>query len=139
MTFYLGKKSVQKLHQKLGTVEPIIVHPDLVAVVRLAIKLTKVDFTVLETLRTKERQSLLVSSGASWTMDSRHLTGHAVDLGAWVGGEISWHWRHYDFIGNAMKKAANEIDVPIEWGGDWKQKDGTHFQLPRKGIYKGKK
>ena len=61
------------------------VHPDLVRVVERAIELTEVDFTVLEGLRNVSRQKELVAAGASQTMNSRHLTGHAVDLGALVG------------------------------------------------------
>jgi peptidoglycan L-alanyl-D-glutamate endopeptidase CwlK len=29
-----------------------------------------------------------------------------------------------------MKAAAKAEKVPLEWGGDWKFKDGPHFQLP---------
>ena len=109
------------------------VHPDLVKVVEKAIQLTAVDFTVLEGLRTPERQKALVQAGASQTMNSRHLTGHAVDLGAWVDDEVRWDWPLYHKIAAAMKEAAKQVGVPIEWGGDWRTfKDGPHFQLPRK-------
>jgi peptidoglycan L-alanyl-D-glutamate endopeptidase CwlK len=79
-----------------------------------------------------DRQRSLFNSGASQTLNSRHLTGHAVDLGAWVDGGIRWDWPLYDRIANAMKRAANAEKVPIQWGGDWTSfKDGPHFQLPR--------
>ena len=108
------------------------VDPRLVGVVARAILITPVDFTVLEGRRSPERQRQLVAQGASKTLNSRHLTGHAVDLGAWVDGEVSWHWPLYDQIARAMKAAAQELAVPIEWGGDWRTfKDGPHFQLPR--------
>ena len=107
------------------------VHPDLVRVVKRAIEITEVDFTVLEGLRTKDRQRTLFAQGATKTMNSRHLTGHAVDLGAWVGGTVRWDWPLYDKIEVAMKQAAKELNVPLEWGGDWKSfKDGPHYQLP---------
>lgn len=109
------------------------VHPDLVKVVERAIQITTVDFTVLEGLRDPQRQKKLVESGASQTLNSRHITGHAVDLGAWVDDQVDWSWPLYHQIAAAMKEAAKQVSVPIEWGGDWRTfKDGPHFQLPRK-------
>lgn len=124
MTFKLSQRSLSNLKG---------VHPDLVAVVHRAIAITPVDFTVTEGLRTVERQKQLVATGASKTMNSRHLTGHAVDLAAWVGGGIRWDWPLYDVLAVAMKKAAQELEIPIIWGGDWTTfKDGPHFELDRK-------
>lgn len=109
------------------------VHEDLVKVIKLAITLSDIDFAVMEGLRTAERQAALVKSGASHTMNSRHLTGHAVDLGAYVDSQIRWDWPLYNKIAMAMKRAAKELNVSIEWGGDWVSfPDGPHFQLPRK-------
>ena len=120
--FKLGYRSLRRLNG---------LHPDLVRVVKRAIEITEVDFTVLEGLRTKDRQRTLFAQGATKTMNSRHLTGHAVDLGAWVGGTVRWDWPLYDKIEVAMKQAAKELNVPLEWGGDWKSfKDGPHYQLP---------
>ena len=122
--FKLGKRSIERLQG---------VHPDLVRVVERAIDLTTVDFTVLEGLRSPERQQTLVASGASQTLNSRHITGHAVDLGAWVDNQVDWSWPLYTKIANAMKAAANELGVSIVWGGDWRTfKDGPHFELDRK-------
>jgi peptidoglycan LD-endopeptidase CwlK len=109
------------------------VHADLVRVVERAIELTEVDFMVTEGVRTKERQRQLVAAGASQTMNSRHLTGHAVDLAALVGGDVRWDWPLYAKLAAVMKAAAAELKVPIIWGGDWKKlKDGPHFELARK-------
>lgn len=122
--FKLGKRSIERLQG---------VHPDLVRVVERAIDLTPVDFTVLEGLRSPERQQTLVASGASQTLNSRHITGHAVDLGAWVDDQVDWSWPLYAKIADAMKAAANELGVSIVWGGDWRTfKDGPHFELDRK-------
>lgn len=124
MTYVLGARSLDRLAG---------VHPDLVRVVQRAITLTPVDFTVLEGLRTIERQRQLVKAGASQTMNSRHLTGHAVDLGAYVAGAVRWDWPLYHRIAAAVKEAAKLEGVPIEWGGDWQRfKDGPHWQLPWK-------
>lgn len=107
------------------------VHPDLVRVVEKAIQITKQDFVVIEGLRTEARQRELVAKGASRTMNSRHLSGHAVDIVPWVAGTISWDWKFYSEIRNAMVTAAAELGVEIEWGGNWATfKDGPHWQLP---------
>jgi len=109
------------------------VHPDLVKVVHRAIQNSTVDFAVLEGLRTLERQQQLVKAGASLTLKSRHLTGHAVDLGAMVDGKIRWDWPLYYKIAEAMKDAARDLKVSITWGGDWTMfKDGPHYELNRK-------
>lgn len=109
------------------------VHPDLVAVVKRAIELTSVDFVVTEGLRTLARQKKLVAEGASKTMNSRHLTGHAVDLAPWLGGTVRWDWPLFYKLADAMKQAAAELKVPLVWGGDWRTfKDGPHFELDRK-------
>ena len=122
--FKLGKVSISRLNG---------VHPDLVKVVQRAIELTEIDFTVTEGMRDIERQKKLLAAGASKTLKSRHLTGHAVDLAALIGNRISWDWPLYDKLAKAMKSAAAELNIPIEWGGDWKSfKDGPHFQLPWK-------
>lgn len=122
MAFVLGQRSLDRLNG---------VHPDLVKVVKRAIQLTPVDFTVLEGLRTVERQKQLVAQGASKTMKSRHITGHAVDLAPVIDGEVRWDWPLYKQIAPAIKQAAKEVGVPIEWGGDWLRfKDGPHWQLP---------
>ena len=107
-------------------------HPDLVRVVRRALELTPVDFAVVEGVRTKKKQAELVKAGASWTMNSRHLTGHAVDLAPYIGGTIRWDWPPFRVMAQAMQKAAEELAVPITWGGDWKVRDGPHFELNRK-------
>lgn len=119
--FKLSQRSIDRLKG---------VHPDLVSVVKLAIERSDVDFMVTEGLRSKERQKELVAAGASKTMNSRHITGHAVDLAAYVNG-IRWDWPLYEKIAKAMKHAAYELNIKIEWGGDWKSfKDGPHFQIP---------
>ncbi len=107
------------------------VHPDLVRVMRRALEITDVDFTVVEGLRTKARQKKLVAAGASTTMRSRHLTGHAVDIAPYIDGTIRWDWPPYYTLAEAVKQAAEDVGVPIEWGGDWRRfKDGPHWQLP---------
>lgn len=122
--YALGQRSLMRLKG---------VHPDLVKVVKRAIEISTLDFTVLEGLRLPERQKVLYGAGASQTLNSRHLTGHAVDLGAWVDEQVDWSWPLYHDIATVMKTAAKDLNVPIVWGGDWRTfKDGPHFELPRK-------
>ena len=106
------------------------VHPDLVAVVNRAIEITPIDFGVSEGLRTEERQKKLLAEGKSRTMKSRHLIGEAVDVYAWVDGGVSWDVKYYHKIADAMKEAAEDLNVQITWGGDWRTFfDGPHFQV----------
>lgn len=122
MGFHLGKSSLAKL---------ATVHPDLQALTRRAIEITTVDFTVFEGARTLERQKALVASGASRTLRSRHLTGDAVDLVPWLDGRPVWDVAACRQIAAAMKQASAELQIPVEWGGDWKGFfDGPHFQRP---------
>lgn len=95
----------------------------LVEVVKYAITVTRIDFGVIEGLRTVDRQKELVASGASMTMNSKHINGSAVDLMAYVGSRGSWELNLYDDIADAMKIAAIEIDVPIRWGAAWQIND----------------
>ena len=136
-------------------------HSDLVAILNEAIEITKVDFSVFEGMRSVSRQRKLVALGKSQTMNSRHLTGHAVDLvphpygGDNDGdGEINGHdWDEYFPIADAMILSAKKLDIPLRWGGNWKVTDvrgyrgdakklhslykgsfpdGPHFELPRR-------
>lgn len=110
------------------------IHPDLRRVMNRALQESELDFVVIEGLRTKERQKQLVASGASRTMNSRHLTGHAVDIVP-IGpnGKAAFDWPLYDRLGPAVKAAAEKEGVALVWGGDWTSfKDGPHFELDRK-------
>ena len=142
--FVLGKRSLDNLKN---------VNADLVRVVKRAIEITEIDFTVIEGYRTEERQRELVRKGASKTMNSRHLTGHAVDIVPLVDGKISWNFNYYYPLAKAMAQAATELGVNVRWGGAWTNirnkkgtpqqwvqeyynsggafQDGPHFEIPR--------
>ena len=109
------------------------IHPDLRLVLDKALQDSPLDFVVIEGLRTVERQKQLVASGASKTMNSRHITGHAVDLlPIDLNGKPAFDWPLYDQLGPAVKKAAADLGIELDWGGDWKKfKDGPHFELDR--------
>ena len=114
MTFKLSQRSLDKLEG---------VDERLVAVVKSAIHLTKVDFGVVCGLRTIEEQRELVAKGASQTMKSKHLDGVAVDLMAYVGSRASWELNLYDDIADAMKEAAKDLGVALCWGAAWSTQD----------------
>jgi peptidoglycan L-alanyl-D-glutamate endopeptidase CwlK len=130
MSIFLGHRSLARLEG---------VHPDLVRVVKKAAAMSPLDFTVLEGLRTLDRQKQLFNLGATKTLRSRHLTGHAVDLAPMVGGTVRWDWPLYHRLAKIIKEAAVAENVPVEWGGNWRTfKDGPHWQLPWKTYPKGK-
>ncbi len=109
-TYNLGARSIAELEG---------VHEDLVKVVKRAIQITPIDFAVVEGMRTIEEQRAYVASGASHTMDSRHLTGHAVDLVAFIGNKARWELELLCKVALAMRSAALECNVPVRWGADW--------------------
>lgn len=109
------------------------VHVDLMRVVTRAAEVSDVAFIVTEGVRTMKRQRELVAAGASKTLRSRHLTGHAIDFAPLIGGEVTWKWPAFHVVAAAFKQAAAELRVPIVWGGDWTRfKDGPHIELERK-------
>ena len=141
MAFELGEKNLLKL---------TAAHPDLQKVIKRAAELSDVPFTVLEVVRTLARQKQLVATGASRTMNSRHLPGpdgksRAVDIAPLDGGQVSWAWPLYLKLAPFVQQAAAELNIPVRWGGTWKLlsetpvisakvlhksfPDGPHFEL----------
>ena len=117
------------------------VHPDLVKVARRALEISEIDFTVIEGVRTKARQQQLYKQGATKTMNSRHLTGHAIDI---VPYPLDWEdTKAFGELAKAMFEASRQLKIPIRWGGDWNRNgrsddetfyDGPHFEL-LKAVY----
>lgn len=139
MSIVLGQRSLSRLEG---------VHPDLVRVVKKAAALSSLDFTVLEGRRTVDRQKQLMKQGATRTMNSRHITGHAVDLAPMIAGSVRWDWPLYLQLAEIVRSASVSENVAIRWGGTWKLlsaisgpitakvlsrsfPDGPHFELPR--------
>jgi peptidoglycan L-alanyl-D-glutamate endopeptidase CwlK len=123
----LGKTSLARLKG---------VHPDLVRVFKRAGVESKIPFMVVEGLRTMERQKQLKKAGATTILNSRHITGHAVDVVPLVDGKARWDWPLYRKLAPYIWAAAKKEGVPLEWGGDWKSfPDAPHWQLPRRKPY----
>lgn len=126
MSFALGRRSEENL---------VGVHPALIRVVRRAILITSIDFSVHDGIRTLEEQKRLVASGASTTLDSYHLTGDAVDLVPYVGGKLRWEMPLCHDIASAMREASLQEGVPLTWGRVWDRKleelDPDDFDLER--------
>lgn len=95
------------------------VHPDLVRVVMAAAKASDIDFMVTEGRRSVERQKQLVAKGASQTMNSRHISGHAVDVAPVVAGQPRWDWPLIFKLAESFRRAAIDEKVPVRWGGCW--------------------
>lgn len=127
VTFALSNRSLDRLAG---------VHPVLERIVKTAITLSKVDFTVVEGVRSLAKQREYYDLGKSRTMNSRHLTGHAVDLmpyGDFDGDgrfEGSWELAHFYPLNDAMQAAAAHHGAKITWGGSWATfLDAPHFEL----------
>ena len=114
MAFKLSKRSLNKLEG---------VDENLIAVVKRAIELTKIDFGVTFGMRTVEEQEALVAAGRSQTMKSKHLEGRAVDLMAYVDNKGCWELNVYDDLCDAMADAAEELGIAIKWGAAWSEGD----------------
>ncbi|MDS7929608.1 M15 family metallopeptidase [Acinetobacter sp. V102_4] len=143
-SFVLSKLSLSRLEG---------VHPKLVAIVKRAIQITQQDFMVVEGVRSKEQCYINYGKGrtvaecqvkgvpakyaqpklskVTWLnnpLSSLHVSGRAVDL---VPYPVDWNdLSKFKVISVAMKQAAKELGVTMDWGGDWKStKDYPHFEL----------
>ncbi|UIS73816.1 endolysin [Pseudoxanthomonas phage PW916] len=149
MTFRFSKASLARL----ATVDP-----KLQAVATRALEISCVDFVVVQGNRTLDEQKRLYGKGrtaaqckakgvpvsyakpneakVTWTLNSNHIGGRAIDVAPYVDGGIQWDdsgkrglWPK---IAAAFKQAASELGVKITWGGDWKGTvDRPHFELSR--------
>jgi len=120
MSFKFGKTSKAKLET---------VNPELAAVAEAALAHSKLDFGVTEGLRSIEKQEQLVAEGASKTMNSKHLSGNAIDIVAYVDGKVTWELQYYEEIAQSFKKAKNNLGVEIRWGGNWSGYKTDDFKL----------
>jgi peptidoglycan L-alanyl-D-glutamate endopeptidase CwlK len=121
MTFSFSQRSKEKL---------LTVHDDLQEVFEASITDSPFDFSITQGIRTKEEQQKLFNEGKSQTLNSRHLTGKAVDIAVFVNSKVTWEFDKYKTVADHIKSVAKSLDTPIVWGGDWVSfKDGPHFEL----------
>lgn len=121
MTFVFGAKSEAELRG---------VDPRLVAIVRLALPLSPVDFAVHDGLRTQAEQDAYLRAGTTTVKHSKHMDGKAVDLVPYINGKLRWEWPPLFEIAHAMQKAladhnfgkAPADQVELIWGGCWDRK-----------------
>ena len=133
--YKLSEKSLAKLKG---------VHPDLVYVIKVALELGIIDFSVIEGLRTLETQKLYVAKGVSKTLNSKHIIqsdgyGHAVDLYPYpidmkkVNKGNAQEIAKFGVLAGIIKAVAKNTGIDIIWGGDWESLfDAPHFEI-RKG------
>lgn len=105
------------------------VHPLIRKVFNEVIKRSSIDFIVIEGVRTAERQKQLVAEGKSWTNNSYHLYGLAIDLVPLINGKISWNLKDFSPIITLVEEVAKEMDIDIRSGHTMWGKDAPHFQL----------
>ena len=110
MNFKFGKTSEEKLST---------VNSQLASVARKALELTPIDFGITEGRRS------IVAEGASKTMKSKHLTGHAIDIVCYADDKITWDLEYYQIVANAFALACEELHLNVRWGGSWKVNDFT--------------
>ena len=130
MNVKLGQRSLDRLKG---------VNPSLVAVFKRACETMPFDITVLEGLRSYERQQELLKQGATKVSVSRHMSGNALDIAPYP---IDWNdLERFQIVAEHMFKAAEELGVVIRWGGTWERTftkpvkwakflDAPHFELP---------
>ncbi len=113
------------------------VHPVLINIVNKAVEIITEDlpeysFVITSGVRTMEEQKKLLAEKKSQTLDSYHITGHAIDVALFLNGKITWNLKDYKKLADIIKQAAKDLGYDIVWGGDWKTfKDGVHFQIDR--------
>lgn len=90
---------------------------------------------VLDTRRTPEEQEQMLQRGVSWTRNSRHLTGDAIDLVPYeiynLHGPDKLQWNAADPGWQVMGKIGESLG--LTWGGRWNKRDMGHFEYPTVG------
>lgn len=100
----------------------------------------RIDFTVIEGYRTRERQKELFDKGFSKidgiSRKGKHnyFPSRAVDIIPYKKGHNPFdgskeNEEMFYELAEEFKKVAKELNIVIVWGGDWEFKDLPHFQI----------
>lgn len=117
------------------------VDPGLVSVARRALVISAaskipIDWSIVDGVRTPERQAILFKQGHSRTLNSAHIPwadglGHALDFKPWIGGAdpfprkgdppaiVRLKLERFEQIAAYFFEAADELFYPLQWGNDW--------------------
>ena len=107
-----GKKSIERLEG---------VNPRLRLVLKELVKI--MDVTIIEGVRSQERQDKLVAEGKSKTKFSKHIEGKAVDLAPYP---IDWEDRDtFYYMGGMLRGIGQQMNIPVRYGGDWDSDGNT--------------
>ena len=124
MSFKFGASSLKKLEG---------VDKRLVEVLKEAISISPIDFTIVEGLRSIERQEALVKEGKSHTLKSKHIDGLAVDICACVPKVDFNATIDTALIVGIVYAIANKIGLKLRLGAIW---DGhSYYNNSFKDLY----
>lgn len=111
MPYRFSKRSLAHLDEVVEPLRQVAIE---------ALRITEVDFGITDGIRSTAEQAALLDAGATQTMNSRHLTGHAIDVAAYIGPRLLWAPQSlYDSIATAFAAASKKLEIPIRWGGAW--------------------
>jgi peptidoglycan LD-endopeptidase CwlK len=89
-----------------------------------------IDFIITCTRRSMEEQEALYAQGrtapgpiVTWTLDSKHISGHAFDIAICKSGKISWIPTDYETAGTVGES------LGLKWGGRFHKPDRPHFEI----------
>lgn len=111
------------------------VHPDLSRLMLTArqqvTRFNGFTFEITKGMRTLAEQKELLALKATKTLNSRHLTGHAVDVVVKIRNTVKWDWPLYVRLAEELiLPLSKEMDIPVTWGGVWPTlRDGPHYEL----------
>ena len=131
--FKLSNRSISRLQG---------VEPQMIELIKRSIKKSPIDFGVPEHggKRSAEEQKSLFDKGFSkcdgYVKKSRHQSGNAFDVYAYVNGKASWETHHLNMIAGVILSEAKEMGLNVVWGGTFGKKgydlngwDKPHYEL----------